>query len=334
MNEILTSAYPDQPLARDRWIVARRGPRQPVSADQPYAFLVEQERFATGEVGPVATIFLTNRECPWRCAMCDLWQHTLPGPVPRGAIPRQIEYALSRLPTARQVKLYNSGSFFDPQAVPREDDQAIAALVQHFERVIVESHPSLVSERCARFQQLLGTQLEVAMGLETVHPVALEKLNKRMTVAQFVAAGAWLHAHEIDLRAFALVHPPFVEASEAMHWAQRTIDLAMRSGATATTLIPTRADNGAMGQLALAGAFATPTLRSLEDALDYGLQHNARREAVSTSTHQRVFVDLWDLERFASCMQCSRARLERLRTMNETQTTCEPVYCLQCKGQS
>ena len=89
--------------------------------------LVEEERAASGELVPVATVFLTNRECPWRCLMCDLWRNTLTESVPAGAIPEQIEYALARLPTARQIKLYNSGSFFDLHAIPIEDYPAIAA---------------------------------------------------------------------------------------------------------------------------------------------------------------------------------------------------------------
>ena len=74
---------------------------------------MEDERTESGEIAPVATILLTNRECPWRCLMCDLWQHTLAGPTPIGAIPAQIDYALAQLPSARAIKLYNSGSFFD-----------------------------------------------------------------------------------------------------------------------------------------------------------------------------------------------------------------------------
>ena len=35
---------------------------------------------------PTAVVFLTNRECPFRCVMCDLWMNTLDETVPRGAI--------------------------------------------------------------------------------------------------------------------------------------------------------------------------------------------------------------------------------------------------------
>ena len=75
--------------------------------------------------------------------MCDLWVNTLDAAVPRGAIARQIRDALATLPPARQIKLYNAGSFFDPQAIPVDDYEEIAAAVAGFDRVIVESHPGL-----------------------------------------------------------------------------------------------------------------------------------------------------------------------------------------------
>src|SRR5437870_4659618 len=106
--------------------------------------MVEDERAESGEVVAVATVFLTNRECPWRCLMCDLWRNTVLETVPPGAIPAQIDYALAHLPAARQLKLYNSGSFFDQGAIPSSDYAAIADRARRFDRVIVECHPALV----------------------------------------------------------------------------------------------------------------------------------------------------------------------------------------------
>ena len=152
--------------------------------------------------------------------MCDLWKNTLTESVPQGAIPAQIDYALARLEPARHIKLYNSGSFFDPRAIPVEDYPAIAERVADFERVIVECHPALIGEKigenCFRFKEILSGPLEVAMGLETAHPAILEKLNKRMTTDQFAAAAARLREHGIDLRVFILVKPPFMREDEAL----------------------------------------------------------------------------------------------------------------------
>src|SRR5687767_4121557 len=115
-------AYPDEALAQRRWVEERRGPRNVIDPAQPHSFFVEEECSQTGEVVPVLTVFLTNRECPWRCLMCDLWKNTLVETVAPGMIPAQIDYALERArPRSQQLKLYNSGSFFDRAAIPPDD---------------------------------------------------------------------------------------------------------------------------------------------------------------------------------------------------------------------
>jgi archaeosine synthase beta-subunit len=256
----------------------------------------------------VATVFLTNRECPWHCLMCDLWRNTLMATVPAGAVVGQIDYALSRLPPAQQIKLYNSGSFFDPKAIPVEDYPLIAARVRSFERTIVECHPALIGDLCLKFRDMLPDQLEVAMGLETAHPEILERLNKRMTLDQFSAAADFLRRSGIELRAFILVQPPFMPPDEALYWAQVSLDFAFDCGATAATLIPTRGGNGAMEILVQEGKFAPPRLETLEAAAEYGIGLN----------RGRVFVDLWD---------APVAGVARLREMNLTQTVARRGEC-------
>jgi hypothetical protein len=316
--------YPESSSQRSAWVVERRADRNEPTPDKPWAYLLEEERSASGEVVPVATIFLTNRECPWRCVMCDLWRNTLTDDTPAGAIPEQIAYALARLPAAREVKLYNSGSFFDRRAVPPEDHQAIAAAVTGFERVIVECHPSLVTDDCLRFRDRLRGRLEVAMGLETAHPTILDKLNKRMTLDQFAAAADRLRANDMDLRVFLLLHPPFMPESEAFTWAARSLEFAFDCGATAATLIPTRAGNGAMEALAAKGLFSPPSFAMLEEAAAYGISLG----------RGRVFADLWDAERFATCGVCREDRIARLRRMNLEQCILPAIRCDACGGGS
>jgi len=315
------SVYPEKAAERDQWILERRPSREKLDPWIPYAFFVEEECSKDGVVLPVATIFLTNRECPWRCLMCDLWRNTLAEAVPIGAIPAQIDFALTRLPNARQIKLYNSGSFFDPRAIPTEDFPAIAGRVKSFERVIVESHPALIGESSLRFRDLLQAPLEVAMGLETVHPEILARLNKRMSLRQFADAADFLRNHATDLRVFILVKPPFMPAGEACDWAARSVDFAFDCGATVVTLIPTRGGNGAMEDLAGNGEFSPPRLATLESALAYGL---ALRRG-------RVFVDLWDLRPDDSCTFCYKKRVGRLQAMNLRQMILPAVPCSTCQ---
>ena len=316
------AAYPLAARERDEWILARRPARNAVDADKPYAFLVEEERAESGEIVRVATIFLTNRECPWRCLMCDLWQNTLTESVPPGAIPEQIDFALGQLGDARQIKLYNAGSFFDPRAILPEDFSAIAEQVRGFERVMVECHPALIGDAVLRFRDLLSGRLEVAMGLETVEPTVIEKLNKRMTLDRFAKAAEFLRAHDVALRVFVLVKPPFLEESAALEWARRSVEFAFDCGAGVVSLIPTRAGNGALDSLAASGDFAPPKLATFEAAFDHGvgLQRG------------RVFADLWDLEKFSSCPNCFSIRRERLQEMNARQVVLPRVNCAACES--
>ena len=307
----------------DRWVLALRPERNRVDPLVPSAFLVELEAGPDGEEWPVATLFLTNCECPFRCVMCDLWRSTLPGKTPLGAVPTQIRDALEPLPSARAVKLYNSGSFFDPRAIPVEDYAEIARLCAGFERVIVECHPTFLGDRCLRFRDLIApAKLEVAIGLETVHPGILERLNKRMDLPMFRRAADWLREHEIDLRAFILVRPPWMSEAEGVHWAKRSLDFAAECGAAVSCVIPTRGGNGAMEALRAAGEWHPPALSSLEAALEHGLGLG----------NGRVFADLWDIERFATCSSCAAARVERLRVMNRTQQLMAPVACGACEA--
>jgi radical SAM enzyme (TIGR01210 family) len=319
------TVYPSSPGARSRWILENRPVRNSLDEKKPYAFLVETEAGPDGEAVQVTTVFLTNRECPWRCLMCDLWRNTLEQSVTPGAITEQIRYALQNVLSAPRerahLKLYNAGSFFDPNAIPPAAYPEVARLADVFCRTIVESHPALVGPRCLEFRKLLSGQLEVAMGLETVHPEVLDRLNKRMTLDQFRQAARFLQNHGIDLRVFILVRPPWLSDEEGLEWAKRSLDFAFECGASVCSIIPTRAGNGAMEALAASGEFSPPSLRSLESALEYGLERRAGR----------VFADLWDHEKFDWCPACCQGRTDRIRDMNATQRIPAALRCCHCE---
>ncbi|MDA1080906.1 MAG: radical SAM protein [Gemmatimonadetes bacterium] len=312
--------YPKSPSERDAWIVARRPQRNVVTSDRAYNAFVEGEVDEHGVLRNVATLLLSNRECPYRCLMCDLWKNTLEQSVPSGAIRAQIDAMLAIAPAAPVIKLYNAGSFFDTKAIPPGDFEAIAERLSSFERVIVECHPALVGPSVQRFAGLLAGKLEVAMGLEVADDRILDLLNKRMTLAMYADATTRLAAMGVEHRAFVLVQPPFVPPHDAVRSAVATTEYAFTHGATAVSLIPVRSGNGALDALTATGDFAEPSLAAFEDAHDAALVLGAGR----------VLADWWDLKRFSSCDACFEDRDARIRRVNFTQRVAPRVTCARC----
>ena len=299
--------------AREESILGLRPPRNAVDPSRPYGFFAEEEPRAGGGTDRVATIFLTNRECPWRCLMCDLWKNTLKAPTPKGAIPAQMRFALERLPSANVLKLYNAGSFFDRAAIRWEDHEEIASLARGFERVVVECHPALVGDSSLRFRDLLGgPQLQLALGLETANEEILKRLNKGMTVADFRTAASFLLRNEISLRVFVLVGLPFSRKEEWADATRMSIEASFRSGAEIVSLIPTRLGNGTMEELQRQGQFVPPTLADLETAIEDFLEGEEGR----ARTPGLVLADLWNADALGAPRCCAVSRVNRLRKMN------------------
>jgi radical SAM enzyme (TIGR01210 family) len=267
--------------------------------------------------------------------MCDLWKYTTVSDTPEGAIPTQVSAARLALRDepipVTGMKLYNAGTFFDPRAVPEADYDRVAAALAGLSQVIVESHPALVGARVDRLLSAMDRHretdgpaacLEVAMGLETAHPVALDRLNKRFTLEEFAQAAAALAARRVALRVFLLISCPFVPCHEQDEWLVRSVDEALACGASVISLVPTRSGNGAIEALAAAGVFRTPELDDIERSFLLALTHARGRG--------RIFVDLWDLDRFARCSRCFAPRRERLQAMNLEQRVLPERSCQAC----
>jgi len=295
-----------------------RPARNTLNPEIPYHFMQEEEADANGVLQKVNTIFLTGKECSFKCLMCDLWKNTLTGPTPPGAVLKQIDYALSHLPAADVIKLYNSSNFFDPKAIPTADHPGIIERLQSYKRVVVENHPKLCGESCIAFKDQLNGKLEIAMGLETIHPMVLPQLNKQLTPDDFKQAAAFLRSNDIDVRAFILLNPPYLtDAWENMEWVIRTVEFAFQSGTQCCSIIATRSGNGIMETLAEQGLYTTPSLDTLEEVFDTALQLK----------QGRVFVDTWDIGFLSNCPRCFEARKERLELMNLHQQVYPKISC-------
>jgi uncharacterized Fe-S cluster-containing MiaB family protein len=225
-------------------------------------------------------------------------------------------------PVPDRLKLYNASNFFDERAVPSDDLMGMALLAAPFAGVTVESHANTIGAKTVAFARQISGRLEVAVGLETIHPVAAAQLNKRLDLARFDSAARVLSENGIDLRVFVLLGAPYIPAEESVAWTVRTVEYAVERGASVVSIIPVRGGNGELERLQALGEFSLPTLSQLESALS---------ECVKF-TGTVVIGDLWDVERLPACEHCRAARVDRLRRLNLAGRAEPGVICPMCGG--
>ncbi|GIX05219.1 MAG: hypothetical protein KatS3mg114_1088 [Planctomycetaceae bacterium] len=307
---------------------------------QPQGWCLEQEPMEAGDMASCLAMFLTGQECPFACMFCDLWQHTVMTPTPAGALPHQVQQILYEvscqvgrslpsalepphrvaniLPQVQIVKLYNSSNFFDPRAVPVEDYPALAASLAGIARVVVENHPRLCQGLVPRFRALLSGRLEVALGLETIHPELLPRLNKQMSWEDVERAVERLHRWDCDVRGFVLLGLPGLTVEECMIWAARTVSAAWDLGIRHVSLIPWRGTWGFWERPEWQRLRPKFRPDDLYAALTLGLEQ--RRGLLQ--------LDLWDAQRWLTCPSCAEVRLQTLRTMNLRQQVLPWPQCV------
>ena len=264
--------------------------REQLSADKPYLVLHEAEPDGQGGQVDTTTVFLTASTCPIGCTMCDLHHNTLPTATPTGAITRQIDIALQDS-KASWLKLYNSGNFFDTRSIPPADYPEIAKRCNRFDRVIVENHPRFGKRKLKPFMELLDTQFEVAVGLETVQPRWLRRLKKQMSRDDFSPYSAELASLGIDLRVFLILGVPGIDVVESIRWARLSLRHAIACGARHVSIIPARSGHGWNDRANELPHFSVTTLADVQETL-----------LLDADGRAVVTLDLWGINPTAPCL--------------------------------
>ncbi|MCA9192624.1 MAG: radical SAM protein [Planctomycetales bacterium] len=299
-------------------IEALRPPvRRPTPGDRALAVVHEKEAYRDNfhqlSIAECLTIFLKGGECPLRCLMCDMWQHTHRAPTPTGNIPKQIEFELSRLQATRPkvLKLYNASNFFAPRNIPSSDLPVIADLIADWPRVVVENHPKFMSAAVLKFSSRLIGELEIAMGLETVHPQLLAWLNKDMSLDDFERACRLCRSASIKLRCFLLLQLPGLTNSENRRWVAKSVEIAVSCGVTHICLIPLRSQSSILAGLLEAGKLTLPTYAQLIQVL---------LSCKPWGTHSVITADTWNWDLLGGmCAACSPIKKQIIETFNLSQ---------------
>jgi radical SAM enzyme (TIGR01210 family) len=196
------------------------------SVEKPLASWRGKDRI-DGQVLDTLTVIFRSGGCSWnRCRMCG-YRHERYPDMPRDDLTdrlvRQVRWVKEnfRDEDYQVLKVFTSGSFFDPDEVPAAARRAVAEAFRG-KMVIAETRPEYVDPDALReFGEVIdtgawATPLSVAMGLETTNDFIREKcIDKGFSYADFLRAAEVAHAAGAGVKAYLLMKPPFLTEREA-----------------------------------------------------------------------------------------------------------------------
>ncbi len=190
----------------------------------------EKDRL-NGKVVESFVIILRTRGCRWAyhsgCSMCGYFNDTNPK-IREEDLLKQVEEAKNKYNGEPLVKVFTSGSFLDDWEVPPNAQNALYDAFSSAKRIIVESRPEYVTEERVREIGERGNVM-VALGLESANNETLERrINKGFTVEDYVRAAEILRKHEVPVKTYVLLKPPFMTERQAIEEAIYSVEFASR----------------------------------------------------------------------------------------------------------
>ncbi|KUL00395.1 MAG: Radical SAM domain protein [Methanoculleus marisnigri] len=180
-----------------------------------------------GQILDTLTVIFRSGGCSWnRCRMCG-YRHERYPDLPRDELAermiRQVRWVKENFSDEdyQVLKIFTSGSFFDPDEVPPAVRRAVAEAFRG-KVVIAETRPEYVEIDALReFREGIDTgawtrPLSVAVGLETTNDLIRERsIDKGFSYADFLRAATVAHAAGAGMKAYLLMKPPFLTEREA-----------------------------------------------------------------------------------------------------------------------
>jgi radical SAM enzyme (TIGR01210 family) len=219
MNEIATFC---QSFKKD-FTPRTQNPRQPVRC-------WSEKDVLDGTVVDAYVIILRTRGCSWAlssgCTMCGYFNDSMLSAVSEEDLSIQFEKAMQSYKGEKIVKLFTSGSFLDPSEIPVPvQHEILSTLNEQAEKISVESRPEYITEkRLADVQKVVSSkEFEIGIGLETSNDLVREKaINKGFTFHEYTKAAALLKKHEMKMKTYVLMKPPFLTEKESLDDCIRT----------------------------------------------------------------------------------------------------------------
>jgi archaeosine synthase beta-subunit len=183
-----------------------------------------------GKVIDAYVIILRTRGCSWAmesgCTMCGYFNDSMLTAVSEEDLRVQFEKAMQNYKSEKIVKLFTSGSFLDPHEIPVPvRHEILSVLTERTEKISVESRPEYVTDKSlVDIQKIVSSkEFEIGIGLETSNDLVREKaINKGFTFHDYKKAATLLKKHQMNVKTYVLMKPPFLTEKESLNNCIRT----------------------------------------------------------------------------------------------------------------
>lgn len=187
-----------------------------------YVSCFEDRELYKGTLEKALVIILRTGGCTWSqkggCFMCGYRQDAYSKDVPADAIMKQFDSAMQKFDGHKIVKVFNSGSFLNKKEIPEEArNKILQTLSEKNVKIVFETRPEYLSGTNLDEIKSISGNLEAAIGLESAVDLVNDYcINKGSSFDDYAKASELLRKHEIGLRTYLLLKPPFLTESESI----------------------------------------------------------------------------------------------------------------------
>jgi len=198
---------------------------------KPVSFWSEKDILDDKLIDAFVIIFRT-KGCSWAlksgCSMCGYFNDSMWKNVSDDDLLMQFDTAMKNYSGQNFVKFFTSGSFLDDKEIkPKVRQKILKKLAETTDKVSVESRPEYITdEKMSEIKDIFKSKIfEVGVGLETSSDFVREHcLNKGFKFEDYKNATKTLKKHNVKLKTYVLIKPPFLTEKESIEDAIKTVD--------------------------------------------------------------------------------------------------------------
>ena len=319
---------------------------KPKELDSLSASWYQEDLLYSGK-GKTIFLILPTPGCSWAlgpsggCTMCSYISDCYLKPIENSKIIELFEKELSKWDYKEDyengdkiaIKLFASGSFLNPEEVPKEARDYVLkklANMEEISEIVVESRPEYVKEDVLdEIFEIIGDKLfEISIGLETSNEeTRLNKINKGFNNKTFEKAinliKEYKSKHNIKSKAYIFVKPILLSEQEAINEAIETASYCEDLGVDRVSCCPATIHRGTLiERLWRRGSYNPPWIWSTIEVIN-SIRQNVKIPA------------LMDTSGFGSrrgpynCKKCNKELKHRIIDSNFDQSQIE--YDCECK---